>query len=500
MQAIAEGKIPEKEIPEYSLAAWEASKKLMELFNQIIDSSQNENFDFQNQIVKFDLYKLLQDLDETYKIVAKHKNIKLEIEYSENAVPHYLLGKHLRLHRILMNILGNALKFTEKGGVKLVVEKADESEEKIIMRFSIIDTGIGIPKEKYDVIFEPFTRLTPSFQGYYHGSGLGLHVVKDYVEKMQGEIYVESEEGNGSMFTCVLPFKRPILNNDNDIIETEYKQDISGHAVVSFSNHHSQNKRSTQLSNSAVGQTENYRVLLVEDDALAQNMGKLILINAGNKVDLAKSGEEAIQLTEKNHYDIIYMDVGLPGIDGIEATKCIRSNKENHSQNAFISALTAHADDEISKQCYDAGMQQVLFKPLSIENAQQINRHLTQTDPSKTNKKIIDYNLWRNRLGNNVAMLDELFHMVAKDFNNNKLDIIQAYEAHDLHKLKAITHKMKGGLKYCGLPRLETAIIVIESAAKNNNKKEVDKSYQETLDAIDETKKAYEEWARVHPI
>jgi PAS domain S-box-containing protein len=492
MRAIAERKISEEEVPEYAFAAWEASNKLMELFNQIIDVSKKENFDTHDRIVKFDLFKILQDLKETYTVVAKHKGLTLDIEYAEN-LPHYLLGKHIRLHRILMNLIGNALKFTEKGSVKLVVEKSRKTDDKIILRFSVIDTGIGIPQEKQGIIFELFSRLNPSFQGNYPGSGLGLHVVKDYVEKMQGEIYVESDEGKGSMFTCVLPFKEPILDNDNDVIETEYFKEISSNEIVYFDK---KPVRPKPIPNTDSA-TKN-KVLLVEDDKLAQNMGALILQELGYSVEVAKSGEEALELTSKVPYDLIYMDVGLPKIDGIETTKQIRNDNNNLCKNTFIVALTAHADEEISNACITAGMQHILFKPLTEEKAQQIKELLSSTDNQTIDKKIIDFDLWRSRLGAQSFMLDELFHMLAKDFSSTREEIINAYESNDLPKLKAVTHKMKGGLKYCGLPKLEAAIIAIEAGAKNNDKNEVDKWYQATLNALDDTQKAYHEWSKNH--
>lgn len=361
---IYENKISEEEIPEYAFAAWEASNKLMELFNQIIEISKKQHFSFEDQIVKFDLYNLLEELEKTYLIVAKHKNIKLEIEYSPK-VPRFLLGKNHLLHRILMNLLGNALKFTNEGSVKLLVEKAQENEGKVILRFSVIDTGIGIAKEKHDMIFEPFVRIFPSFQGQYQGSGLGLHVVKDYINKMQGEIYVESEEGQGSMFTCIIPFKRPILDNDNDIVETDYDQKLPNN-IQPPKDFAKVNPTFSEIKHSQ------YRVLLVEDDKLMQTIGLALLKEMSNyQIDLAKSGEEALELTTKFHYDIIYMDIGLPKLNGIEVVRQIRATN-NPSQNAFIAALTAHADEDITKQCLDVGMQLVLYKPLTPEKVQQV--------------------------------------------------------------------------------------------------------------------------------
>lgn len=207
LQALSDNNIPTSEISEYACLGLDSSKKLMELFDQVIEVSEKEYFDFEDTVIKFDLYKLLQDLRQTYDIVAKHKGLVLDTECAEN-VARYWEGKHVRLHRILMNLLSNAFKFTNKGYVKLSVAIAQEEGEKTLLHFSVTDTGIGIPEENHEAIFEPFSRLHPSFENQYKGSGLGLHLVKDYVEKMGGEIYVKSQECQGSIFTCIIPFKR----------------------------------------------------------------------------------------------------------------------------------------------------------------------------------------------------------------------------------------------------------------------------------------------------
>ncbi len=495
---ISDGKISEEDVPEYAFHILEASNQLMELFNQIISVSKKEHFDFEDHIVKFDVYKLLKGLKETYEVVAKHKGLTLEIEHTKD-VPHYLLGKHERLHRIFLNLLGNALKFTKKGSVKLLVEKAKEENQNIILRFSIIDTGIGIPEDKHAHIFEPFSRLQPSYQGEYEGVGLGLHLVKEYIEKMDGEIYVESEEGHGSIFTCIIPFKRPILENNNDIVEAEYTHQIPIKEKKVKSSAKTKEKNidsSTKNSNGPL-----YPVLLVEDNALAQHMGQLILkgMPTNYQVDVASSGEEALELTLKKAYQLIYIDIGLPKMDGTETVRQIRANSKNPSQHAFIVALTAHADDETAKQALASGMQHVLIKPLTPEKAQQIQIALIRSQTSKESSTVIDFNLWLTRVGQSEEMLEETFHMLAKQFLIDRPIIVKTYEAHDLPALQAITHKMKGALGYCGLPRLESAIKGIELAAKQGNQQEVGKWYTEVIEALDEAEKEYQKWAETHP-
>lgn len=484
-RAISDGKIPEADIPKFAFAVWEASNNLMDLFNKIIDVSKTENYDFEDNIVKFDLYQMLEVLQSTYNVISKHKNLALNIECAAR-VPQYLLGKNFRLHRILMNLMGNALKFTEQGSVTLLVEKADESDNTIVLRFSVIDTGPGIPKDKHATIFEPFSRLTPAFTGQYPGSGLGLHVVKEYVEKMQGEIYVESAPGEGAMFTCVFPFKRSILNNDNDVIELDPPEDIAIETLV---------PRKPFVPVKKPAQTappvHNKHALLVEDYELAQNMGMLILSDIGYHVDVAGSGEEALTLTEKTKYDVIFIDIGLPGIDGIETIRQIRASSANLNQHTFATALTAHADDAISEQCLKIGMQAVIFKPLSPEKAMEIYHRAHPASAETVNPSIVDIDLWRTRLGKNANQWQEIFALMMEDLPAQKAALIAAYEQDDKDALKSISHKIKGGVKYCAFPTLEAAVSALETAAKNNHEADMHTYYRETLTAIDEVASAY---------
>lgn len=486
-RAISDGKISESDIPEYAFAMWEASNNLMDFFSHIIDVSRKEHFDFEDNVVKFDLHKLLANLKSTYHVIAKHKNVDLTVEHTPD-VPQYLVGKHFRLHRILMNLLGNALKFTQKGSVRLIVEHADTRDDNVVLRFSIIDTGIGISNDKLALIFEPFTRLTPAFTGQYPGSGLGLHVVKEYVEKMQGEVYVESEENHGSIFTCIVPFKRPILNNDNDVTEFEEESPMLINQTASKEKSPGHAKNTAAPKQKSLGS----RVLLVEDYILAQNIGLLILSEMGYDVDVASSGEEALALAKINAYDLIYIDIGLPDIDGIETVRRIRENDQNPNKDTFVAALTAHADDHLQQQCKQVGIHEIMLKPLSSEKALHLHRVVFKNDTAPCSSNVIDFNLWHSRLNNKADQIPGFFELLAESLPNDKHELITAYEKNDQAALKMITHKMKGGLKYCGCPALESAVLALEMAVKNKHTADMQTHYTDTLRAIDDVMQAYE--------
>jgi two-component system, OmpR family, aerobic respiration control sensor histidine kinase ArcB len=211
------------------------------------------------------------------------------------------------------------------------------------------DTGIGIPKDKQAVIFEKFERLSASYQGKYKGSGLGLFAVKTLAEELGGNIELQSEAGQGATFTSTIPMLKPThslnkLSND------------SNHRVYADATMTSAQQNMQVIKNK-------YNILLVEDDAIVQMVTISLLENRQCEVDVAVSGQQAIAFAENNHYDLIFMDLGLPDMYGYQVTQMIRSHP--NSNNAPIVALTAHAAKEVQEQCLLVGMNEVCSKPLS---------------------------------------------------------------------------------------------------------------------------------------
>lgn len=285
------------------------------------------------------------------------------IKYAKN-IPRFLIGKHLRLHRILMNLLGNAFKFTEQGAVELQIEQISKSKkDEILLKFSVIDTGIGIPKDKQQIIFKPFERLQSSYQGKYPGSGLGLSLVMDYAEKMQGEIQLHSEENKGSTFICILPFQQDKQSKNKKLSQPK---------DINIATDTPVNSATTTEADSPSPIDDNLsQALIVEDNLLAQKIGMLELKKAGYLVTCAISGEEAVKLCCQKKYNLIYMDIGLPGIDGIEATRQIRTSSESLNKFTVIVALSAHVDEEITQKSIETGIQIVQQKPLTEDKVNE---------------------------------------------------------------------------------------------------------------------------------
>jgi len=194
----------------------QSARRLLDLLNQILESAAIAKKGIKNNFAPLHLPTLLTAVGELVKVQAKNKGIELTITINP-AVPEQLIGDEVKMHRILLNLLGNAIKFTNQGGVKLHVGVSYQTEQKIWLVFNVHDTGIGIPADKLTAIFERFSLVNPSYSGTYNGLGLGLHIVRQFVNELNGEVSVTSEFGKGSTFTCVMPFDRTIESQDRSL-------------------------------------------------------------------------------------------------------------------------------------------------------------------------------------------------------------------------------------------------------------------------------------------
>jgi len=314
---------------------------LLELINNILDVCKLEG-EQTLQAAPFDLNKMLQDILNTQLLQAKQKGNELLLEeYGTSA--HIFLGDELRLHQVLLNLVSNALKFTEKGYVKIMVEYAviEPAATTQNMKIIIEDTGIGISTANLETIFNKFTQADNSISRIYGGSGLGLYISKKLIEMMGGTLSVESEVGKGSRFTINLSL--PI---------------------------HLENKTSQTVASDKIapGQTKNKHILLVEDNDGNLLIASLLLENYGYRHEVARNGKEALQKFFQRNFDVILMDVQMPDMDGFHVTRLIREREtETKAHRTPIIGLTANALQGDKERCLEAGMDYFLPKPFDPE-------------------------------------------------------------------------------------------------------------------------------------
>jgi PAS domain S-box-containing protein len=322
----------------YAQSIYSSAENLLVVVNDILDVSKMESGKFQLDEIEFDLEKKINNTLNILKVAIQHKQLDLIINLDEN-IPSKIVGAPNRISQILINLIGNSIKFTKEGSIELSVTLQDNQ----ILLFEVKDTGIGIPEDKLGAIFESFTQAENYTTREHGGTGLGLSICKKLVTLMGGTIGVESQVYEGATFFFTIPLKKA-LNGSHTIAKQQDK------AIVTSN------------------QTSGIKVLVVEDNLVNQEL-VLIYLNLLNcTCDLANNGEEALVKLAQTRYDLVLMDIQMPKMDGITATLEIRKN----DTRIPIIAMTAHALTKEKEKCFEIGMNGYISKPFKIEELQDV--------------------------------------------------------------------------------------------------------------------------------
>jgi len=338
-------------IKEFTEGLVQSSRELLRFLNEVIESINVASGEIPLLKKTFNLQTKIFDVISLHKAKAFEKGLNLDFVFDKD-IPKYVVGDPVRIYRIVLELIGNALKFTKQGYVRVCAKLAKKNEFKIIVKIEIEDTGPGIPKEKQQEIFIRFKRLIPSYDGVYNGSGLGLFIAKQFIDDLEGEIHVESYPGKGTKFICLIPMRGSLSDESFGDDECVVDHALFNETLVNL-----------PLQTSVDIKQRNH-ILVVEDHVPTSIVIKNMLNSFGFSVDVAPDGQTAIDFFKNNHYVLILMDIGLPDINGYEVTKKIRLY-ETPSKNAVpIVALTAHVSIEEKQQCLEASMNAVFTKPL----------------------------------------------------------------------------------------------------------------------------------------
>jgi len=328
-----------KEQDKYLDAIWKSSENLLVILNDILDLSRLESGKVEIEKVAFYPIDELLKLRELLKYKAEEKGVDLQCDLQEE-IPKVLIGDPVRLNQILLNLTGNAIKFTEKGSIRVSVGLKEIIDKKAVLKCTIKDTGIGIPKDRLEKIFESFTQADSQTTRKYGGTGLGLTITKQLLLLQNGNISVKSTPGKGSVFTFTIPFE---IGEEEEV--------------------------SSKKTEAPEKKLKGLKVLLVED-----NEFNIMLVSAELKdfiarvhIDLAENGKVAVNKVIAHDYDLILMDIEMSEMNGYEAAKAIR--KMNAPKNKVpIIAMTANAMKDDVQKCYDAGMNEFISKPFNPED------------------------------------------------------------------------------------------------------------------------------------
>ena len=433
-----------------------SAEYLLSLINDILDFSKIEAGKISIESTNFNFFELIRSIKQTFLYQSEEKNLDFIVNQEEE-VPKFLLGDPVRLNQVLTNLISNAIKFTDEGYVTLDIRTVKTTAKTLDFQFLVTDTGIGIPKDKLNAIFDRFEQASSSTTRKRGGTGLGLAITKSLVELMGGQIIVESEVGKGSVFSFTLKFG--IGKEEESNLET-------GHSL-SFDD------------------LKGSRILLVEDNKINQLVALKFLRRWDLVCDVAENGKVALKMLGESKYDLILMDLQMPEMDGYEATKEIRDSAKPELRKIPIIALTA-ASLEIKDSVFEAGMNDFLIKPFNPTELltklkkyldhEKIHEHFEVDDATNQDdqSKLDIAEIVRITNGDENFLM-ELLELCSDQLKELPEKIESALENQNWAELGNLIHKVKPTVKMLHNQEFEDAASRFSKSLENNNVVEIKK-------------------------
>ena len=444
-----------------------SSRSLLEIINDLLDVSKIEAGKLDFEKAPISIRDVVQEVSNIFRHLIKEKKIQYNVEIAPD-VPMRVITDPLRLKQVLINLVSNAFKFTEKGQISVSVKSKSISQNTAELLFRIEDTGIGIPGDIQDQLFDAFIQADSSITRKYGGTGLGLTISKKIIEMMGGSIWVESTPKVGSSFFFTVKFK--ITSNEDN-----HKR--LGHPQLKYQN--------VSMDNILPGEFNNVRILLVEDNPVNQMVATEVLNNCDFSVDTAINGIEAVKAVKDDTYDVVLMDIQMPQMNGLQATKIIR--KKLNMNDLPIIAMTAHAMKGVRDKCFDAGMNGYIAKPIDCKELFAVLRqnipHGKQTRLNQIKRPTLRCEIDSTSSGldvkdglNRIGSYEKYKEILQEFFKENK-NIHQ--EFHKLvinNKFKAAqlkAHALKGAAGNVSAKTIQLAAKKLEIYCKRKNQKQI---------------------------
>jgi signal transduction histidine kinase/CheY-like chemotaxis protein len=415
----------------------ESGNALLTVINDILDFSKVEAGMLVLDEIDFKLSDRLSSVMRILSARAREKGVELKYDF-DLAVPEWVNGDPDRLRQIVMNLVGNAIKFTAHGQVTLRVklqEPPSEGEKNCLLHFAVSDSGIGIPEEKQRIIFDPFSQADSSTTRRFGGTGLGLTISSRLVALMGGQIWVESEVGRGSTFH----FTARLNIADAPDAKPESIQSIAEPPFLVPAEH------ADVPANLLPKPVRKLHILLAEDNPINQRVAQRMLRMAGHQVTVAENGKVALTLLEHGAFDAVLMDVQMPEMDGFEAAAAIRQKEQHTGKHLTIIAVTAHALKGDYERCLAAGMDGYIAKPMTSEELLAV-LGMIPLPPQPEELEVFDLPGALKRADGDLAFLGELAAMLEEDAPRLVAEIRTAVDAQDATKLETSAHRLKGSL------------------------------------------------------
>ncbi len=428
-----------------------SADNLLVIINDILDLSKIEAGKIVIENIDFSLREVIHSVRDMLMLKAEEKQIKLQVDV-DPSIPRRLTGDPTRINQVLINLTGNAVKFTENGYVELRVSIRKKDNKKIWLQFDVLDTGIGIAPEFVDTIFDSFTQAGADTTRKFGGTGLGLTISRQLVALMGGEISVKSELGKGTVFTTIIPLEEAA--NQEETHTANFLDDVS------------------------MQRLNKLKVLLVEDNEFNRMVAEDTLREAIPGIDLhiAVDGQQAVQRLETEMYDVVLMDIQMPIMDGVTATQTIRSTLPAPNKNVKIIAMTANVLQEDVQQYFDAGMNGYVSKPFTAQelltkmDGVMGNNHPVSSSPEvpalpPLPDTVTDMAFLQQFTNGNKEKQQKYIGMFLENAPRLLAGIDRALASGDYPAIKIAAHSLKPQLSYMGVKEDVSKIFMIEQTA-----------------------------------
>jgi len=435
----------------YLNAIKHSADNLKVIINDILDFSVIESGTLSFEKIGFDVIYQAKSVIDSLSIQAEEKGLSIELIGHEKLKNKVLIGDPVRLNQILINLINNAIKFTHKGKITVELNRTKGLDNNVNVTFRIKDTGIGIAHEKVKTIFDTFKQADESITRKFGGTGLGLTISKQLVELQNGKISVESEIGKGTTFTFMIPY---LEGSEKDIITRE---------------NNSEPKFDLLRSGKSL---KGMRVLLAEDNDINRMYASTILKKWGCAISEAENGLIALEKVRQNDYDIILMDIHMPILDGIEASRTIRTSLPTSKREIPIVAFTANALKGDKDKYLDVGMNAYISKPFMPEELFKILAKFHKSNDvhnhSNEDQKLTNLANLRKMSNNDEQFIIDMI----RSFRDNTPEILEsitkAMNNKDWPEVGNLAHKLKPNLAFMGIESLKDLVLEIETSGKNS--------------------------------
>ncbi|MGC9506009.1 ATP-binding protein [Baaleninema sp.] len=500
---------------EFTQALKTSGEHLLNLINDILDFSKLEADKLTLDRQPFELQTCLEEVVNLFVVQAKSKGLKMKVELESN-LPMQLLGDSRRLRQVLMNLVGNAIKFTDRGSVTISVRqvassgrKTDEGKERDpasepILEFAVTDTGIGISETDLDLLFQAFSQVDASSTRKYGGTGLGLAICQQLVTKMGGRIWVESYPDRGSTFRFTAQF----LVNDRPLDvatpQTPEERTQEASAIASQPPLLEASASSPPSQDGATATTGT--VLVVEDTRINQKVVMNQLKLLGYRAECVNNGREAVDRLLQDPFDIVLMDCQMPVLDGYQATREIRRLEAQGDRHTIVVGLTAHAMQGDRQKCLDAGMDDYLAKPVTMEKLKGVleswmsrtlsrsgtngvtedaNGDRVPSDSQEASEDIIDWNRLHEVSGDDAEFELELLDSFLESAREYLQSARQALDSRDADSFSRFIHQLKGASGNVGIPSMMALSSELNERAKANVLEGADEGLRKLSQMVD---------------